>query len=95
VARVGDEQDHASDPEVTLLGAHSSFERLNILDSSFGLDHRVETVANDDCVRAPPIPRDRDWDFGAELEGGWQSPTKSLDQGQMGCIAHGIAVGMK
>lgn len=95
VAGVGDEQEYPRNPEIALLGSDASFEGLDIVDTGLGLDHRNEAIANDDSVRAPQVALDRYRHFRAELQGRRQSPSKSIEECQVGRIAYWIAVGMK
>ena len=86
VARIGDEKNHATDTEVTLLDAHAPLERLKIVESRLGLDDRVHQWAIDDDVGASKVAGQRDGDLGAPPKSPGDSLSQPFDEREMGRV---------
>jgi len=95
VPGVSDEKDHPSDSEISLLGADSTLECLDVVDSSFGLDHRPHGESIDNGVGASSITGDRYGHFSPPTETRWQPSPQPLEQGQVGGVADWDSIGVK
>jgi hypothetical protein len=92
--RVIDEEDDAANPAISLLQLHPALECLDVPEARLGFDRGRIRLDEGDEVPGSPVALDRKWDLGPDRDRARQKRPQARDQGELGAIADGIAIGI-